>query len=213
MMAEQDITVTVTDVQQYEVTIVLTPDGISEAGGESVVSATVDPASPTAFAVNVTVEGSGDDTDEYEISSNKTLFFAADAEESTGSVSITAVNNNEHNDDVEVTVSGSVVPSSLTSVRIPKGTKLTIEDDDVAAPQVTLTLRPSRVEEASTTERVEGEVGQGCTPRTSRLASAPTSSQLQWQMLLYADEPEAPERAERQTSVMISVQAIDAGLS
>ena len=151
LTATQDIDVTVTSTDEYEVTIVLTPDEISEGGGESVVTATVDPASPTAFAVNVTVNGSSDDGDAYEISSNKTLFFAADAEESTGSVSITAVNNNDHNDDVEVKVGGDVVPGSLEGYSVEEA-ELTIEDDDVAPPQVTLSLRPSRIDEGGEVE-------------------------------------------------------------
>ncbi len=140
--AEQDIAVEVTSVDEWEVTMVLTPDTISEAGGKSVVTATVKPASPTAFAIEVSVTGT---TDERTVEGT-TLFFAADAEESTGSVEITAVNNNAHNDDVELTVSGSVVPSSLENFSV-KSDKLTIEDDDVAPPQVSLSLRPSRINE------------------------------------------------------------------
>ncbi len=146
--AEQDIEVTVGGVDEWEVTIVLTPDSISEGGGKSTVTATVSPASPTAFAVQVDVGGTADDRT---VSDNTTLFFAADAEESTGTVEVTAVNNNDHNDDVTVTVSGTVVGAQDGDNISVESAKLTIVDDDVAPPQVTLSLRPSRVDEGETT--------------------------------------------------------------
>ncbi len=139
---EQDIAVEVTSVDEWEVTMVLTPDEISEAGGTSVVSATVSPASPTAFAIEVVVA----ESDYYEVSGT-TLFFAADAEESTGSVEITAVNNNVYEGDIEeIDVGGNVVPSSLENISV-EAAELTITDDDVAPPQVSLSLRPSRIDE------------------------------------------------------------------
>ena len=158
LMATQDIDVTVTSTDEWEVTMVLTPDEISEGGGTSVVSATVDPASPTAFAVTVTVTDTNDETDEAddetddyaELSRNVTLFFAADAEESTGSVSITAINNNAYEGDKTFEVIGTVVPD-LDNFSV-EDAELTIEDDDVAPPQVTLSLRPSRIDEGGEVE-------------------------------------------------------------
>ncbi|MYK99309.1 MAG: hypothetical protein F4014_11035 [Gemmatimonadetes bacterium] len=138
------VNVTVTDVQQYEVTIVLSDDEISENGGSTDVTATVDPASPTAFAVEVDVST----TNDYTVTGS-TLFFAAGATESTGSVSIEAINNNVINDDVEVEVGGSVVPSALEGYSVEAAT-LTITDDEEPNPQVTLSLRPIRIDEGGT---------------------------------------------------------------
>ncbi len=143
--SEQDIEVTVTSVDEWEVTMVVTPDEISEAGGKSVVSATVKPASPTAFAIEVMVGGTADER----TVSGTTLFFAADAEESTGTVEITAVNNNVYSGDVDITVDGSVVPSSLENFSV-EAAELTITEDDVddrSDPVVTLTLDPASISE------------------------------------------------------------------
>ena len=89
------------------VELVLTPDSIDEDGGESVVTARVAEASMTAFTVEVAVAPVAPATaDDFTVSSNTVLSFAANATESTGEVTIAAVDNGEIEDDLEVTVSG-----------------------------------------------------------------------------------------------------------
>ena len=130
----QDISVNVTDVDESlpRVTLVLTPASITENGGVSRISATVDKASAEAFDVTVSAAAvapavAGD----FILSNNMTLSFAANAASSTGAVSITAVNNDDYAADKTVTVSGSV---SSTDVTAPADVTLTIEEDDDKPP-------------------------------------------------------------------------------
>ena len=143
--APPDATLTITDDEVAEgpaVTLVLTPALVGENGGVSTVTATVSPASSEAFTVTVAAAAvapavSGDFT-----LSGATLNFAADATDSTGEVTITAVDNDEDAPDKTVTVSGTV---SLEGVTAPPDATLTITDDEVAeGPAVTLVLTPAR---------------------------------------------------------------------
>ena len=112
-------------------TLVLTPALVGENGGVSTLTATVSPASSEAFTVTVAAAAvapavSGDFT-----LSGATLNFAADATDSTGEVTITAVDNDEDAPDKTVTVSGTV---SLEGVTAPPDATLTITDDDEPPP-------------------------------------------------------------------------------
>ena len=86
------------------------------------------PASETPFTVTVATNPapSGD----FKVTPNRTLSFAADATSSTGTVTITAVNNNVDAADRTVTVSGT---ASINTVTAPSDLTLTIPDDDVPA--------------------------------------------------------------------------------
>ncbi len=113
------------------VTLVLTPDEIAE-NGESTVTATVEPASVLPFEVTVaaaavTPAQAGD----FTLSENATLTFAANATQSTGAVTITAVDNTVDEADKSVTVTGT--PSDDVEVAAPDAQTLTITDDDVLA--------------------------------------------------------------------------------
>ena len=114
------------------VTLVLSPGSVAEDGGASTLTATVSPASPEAFTVTVSAAAvapavAGDFT-----LSGTTLRFEADATQSSGEVTITAVDNDEDAPDKTVTVSGSV---SLEGVRAPADATLRILDDDGATPR------------------------------------------------------------------------------
>ena len=121
-------TVTIEDDEGApQVTLVLTPDSVGENGGVSTVTATVSPVSAEAFTVTVSAAAvapavAGDFT-----LAGTTLSFAADAAESTGVVTITAVDNDEAAPDKSVTVSGSV---SLDGATAPADATLRIADDD-----------------------------------------------------------------------------------
>ena len=146
------------------VTLVLTPASIDENGGVSRVTATVSPASPEAFTVTVsaaavepakagdfTLAGTGGAV-------AVTLSFAADATESSGEVTITAVDNDEDAPDRTVTVTGSV---SLEGVAAPAAVTLTIADDDeevTEPPVVTLVLTPASIDENGGVSRVTATV-------------------------------------------------------
>ena len=113
------------------VTLVLDPDSIAE-GGSSTVTATVAPASDAAFEIEVSAAvDSGNDADVFELSTNVTLQFAANETASTGTVTISAVDNAVDEDDKTVTVSGSVLAGA--EVLVAAAQPLTITDDDVLA--------------------------------------------------------------------------------
>ena len=127
--AEQTVTIA-DDEGSPQVTLVLTPQSIAEDGGVSTVTATVSPASATAFTVAVasapvSPAGTGDFAQ-----SGTTLSFAAGAAASTGSVTISAVDNTADTPNLQVSVSGTV---SSPGVSAPAVATLTILDDDATA--------------------------------------------------------------------------------
>jgi hypothetical protein len=126
------------------VTLLLTPASIDEDGGVSRVTARVSPSSREPFTVMVSAAAvepamAGD----FVLAGTGgagavTLSFAANATESSGEVTITAVDNGELAPDKTVTVSGTV---SLDGVAGPAAVTLTIADDDeevTEPPAVTL---------------------------------------------------------------------------
>ena len=139
-----DATLTVADNEQPPVvTLVLKPGSITENGGVSRITASASPASSEAFTVTVSAAAvSPTVAGDFTLSSTL-LTFAAGATSSTGSVTITAANNNVDAPDKSVTVSGSV---SLADADDPTDTTLTITDDD-APPRLTLVLTPGSISE------------------------------------------------------------------
>ena len=127
--AEQTVTIA-DDEGSPQVTLVLTPPSIAEDGGVSTVTATVSPVSATAFTVAVasapvSPAGAGDFGQ-----SGTTLSFAEGAAASTGSVTISAVDNTADTPNLQVSVSGTV---SSSGVSAPAVATLTILDDDTPA--------------------------------------------------------------------------------
>ena len=143
-----EATVTVEDNDDAPtVTLVLTPASITENGGKSTVTATLD--HPSSEATTVTVSAapvspavSGD----YTLSTNTTLTIAAGETTSTGVVTITAVNNDVDAEDKEVTVSATA--ENDQGVTAPQDATLTITDDD--APELSIA-------DASVTEGDSGD--------------------------------------------------------
>ncbi len=123
-------TVTITDGEVAPVvTLVLNPDSIAEDGGTSTLTATVSSASTEPFTVTVAVEPDAPALPQDYVLSGDTLSFAADATESTGEVTITAVDNDEDAPDKMLMVSATV---SVDGVTAPADATLTITDDDEA---------------------------------------------------------------------------------
>ena len=136
---------TIAQVTAPRVTLVLTPDSIRESDdtqqlGEehvSTVTATVSPAHDQAFTVTVTAAPvSSAVAGDFTLSTNTTLSFAADAGDSTGTVTITAVDNAVHNDDRTVTVSGT---ASASGVAAPADVTVTIDNEDMRGVTVSVT--------------------------------------------------------------------------
>ena len=126
------VTVTDNDTTTPTVTLALSAGSIGENGGVSTVSATVSPASAAAFTVTISAAAvSPAVAADFRLSANRVLSFAENATASTGSVTITGVDNDVDAADKTVTVSGTV---SATSVTAPPNRTLTLEDDDAATP-------------------------------------------------------------------------------
>ncbi len=124
------------------VTLVLTPDTITEDGGASALSATLDHASGRDTVVTVSVSPVGPATaSDYSLSPNVEtleLLIPAGDTESDGTVTITAVDNAVHAPDKTVTVSATAANDA--GVTAPQDVTLTITDDDNAAPTGAVTI-------------------------------------------------------------------------
>ena len=110
------------------VTLVLSPDSITEAGGTSTVTARLN--HPSSEATTVTVSAapvSPEVAGDYTLSGSQ-LTIAAGATESTGVVTITAVDNDMEVPDRRVTVSGTAMNNH--EVTDPRDVTLTIVDDE-----------------------------------------------------------------------------------
>ena len=174
-------TVTITDDEAApEVTLLLAPASIGEDGGMASVTASVAPASSEAFTVTVSALAVEPGSSSDFTLAGATLSFAADATESTGGVTITAVDNEVDAPDKSVTVSGAV---SLEGVTAPAAVTLTIADDDEPAVMplvVTLLLAPASIGEdggmASVTASVAPASAEAFTVTVSALAVEPGSS-------------------------------------
>ncbi len=137
------------------VTLVLTPDSISESGSSnsSTVTATLEQAVDSEFTVTVSAEAvspvvAGD----FTLSTNKVLTFPANTTTSTGTVTITAVNNNVDAPDKTVTVAGEL--SSGAGAAAPSPVELTIRDDD-SEPTLNITVDPVTIAETGGTSTIK----------------------------------------------------------
>ena len=120
-------TVTVNDDDATpQVTLVLMPDSIGENGGTSIVTATLERASSAVTTVTVSAAASTD----YGLTNNRILTIAAGATASSGTVRLTAVDNNVDAPDKTVTVSATAENSHGATA--PANVTLTITDDDSA---------------------------------------------------------------------------------
>ena len=147
------LTLTITDDEAAPaVTLVLTPDSIGEDGGTATVTATVSAASPEPFSVTVAFEPDAPAVAEDFVVSGATLSFAANTTESTGEVTIAAVDNDVDAPDKTLRVSGTV---SRVDVTAPAEATLTIVDDDEASSTVTLSVTPDRIDEGAPATQIE----------------------------------------------------------
>ena len=123
------IGIPVVNVTVPRVELVLTPRSIDENGGESIVTARVTEASMTPFTVTVAATPVAPATaTDFTVSSNTVLSFAPGAAESTGEVTIAAIDNGEIEGHLEVTVSGTATGRSDVSKPIDE--TLRIRDDE-----------------------------------------------------------------------------------
>ncbi len=160
--APVDVTLIITDDEEQPtdppktetpvVTLLLTPQMISEDEGVSTVTAIVSPVSSEAFTVSVSAGALSPAVAGDFMLAGTTLSFAANATQSTGTVTITAVDNAVDAPDKMVRVSGTV---SLTETDAPVDVTLIITDDEeqptdppkTETPVVTLLLTPQMISE------------------------------------------------------------------
>ncbi len=152
-------------------TLALSESTISENGGASTVTATLSAASSENVTVSVSADAVSPAVNaDFTLSQNKTLTIAAGETSSTGTVTITGVDNSVDAPNKTVTVSGTA--SGGHGAADPASKTLTITDDD-AAPSgaITLSVSPTSVAEADsiTTATVTAQLP-GTTTRSADTA-------------------------------------------
>ena len=135
-----DATLTLEDDEDLPtLTLALDNSSIGEAGGVAAVTASLSGASSAATAVTVSAApNAGAVATDFTVSTNKTLTIAAGDTDSTGTVTITGVNNAVDAPDKTVTVSATV--SGGNGVAVPGTATLTLTDDDGPPTGIALTL-------------------------------------------------------------------------
>ncbi len=131
----EDVTLTITD--KPHVTLALSNSSITEKGGKATVTASLDYPSSEITTVTVSVEPDSPAVAEDFVVTGTTLTIAAGEESSSGTVTISAIDNDTDAPDKTLTVSGSA--SNRDGVTDPEDLILTIEDDE-DAPAMTLVL-------------------------------------------------------------------------
>ena len=118
------------DAQGGKVTLLLSPSTIDESGTDNVSRVTASLDAAASATTTVAISTSPTSAAWFNLSVNRTLTIAAGDTTSTGTVTITAVDDNDYIGNRQVTVSGSA--SNDVGVTNPDDVLLTItEDDDV----------------------------------------------------------------------------------
>ena len=127
------------------VTLHLDDDRLNEDLQRATVTATVAPASPVAFTVTISASPVAPATeDDFTLSTNRELSFAANETESTGTVTIRPVADDDPEPNDVVRVSGA---TSNAAIPDPDGVTLTIINDDPDFPQDIAIDAPASVDE------------------------------------------------------------------
>ena len=126
-----DTTVTITDDDSAPtVTLSLSDDPIGENGDATIVTALLSQASSEATTVTISVDpDSPASSADYSISTNRILAIAAGQTSSTGTVTITAVDNDIDAPDKTAQITGDA--ANVLGIADPSDVTLTIADDDV----------------------------------------------------------------------------------
>ena len=164
-MASERAPATVRIPPGLEVTLHLSDDAPFESEGRVTVTATASPASPVPFTVEISASPVPPATDDdFTLSTNQVLSFAANATESTGTVTIRVVGDSDPEPNDVVTVSGAVSNAAIPN---PDDVTLTILNDDAEAFDVEVGA-PAAVDENVGTATVTYTL-------TTRLNSAPVA--------------------------------------
>ncbi len=165
-----DATLTIIDDEAAQVTLVLSPSSISENAEVSTITATLDRTVAVATTITVSAEAvSPAEASDFTLSGATTLTIAANVATSTGTVTITAVNNTTDAPDKRVTVSATVAGGNMAV--LSSSETLTITDDD-QAPDVTLVLTPSSISENAEVSTVSATLSHPSSAITTITVSA-----------------------------------------
>ena len=156
------------DDPEPAVTLELTPAEIAEAGGSALVTARLDRPSEEATTVSVSVLVSVAAGSVLEVTGD-TLAIAAHATASTGTVRITAIDNDTDEPDRTVTVFGEA--DNALGVSGPAPATLTIADDD-ATPAATLALSQDPIAEGGSAALVTAALDRASSERTTFTVTA-----------------------------------------
>ena len=133
--------------------------------GSATVTATLNRASTEAVTLTVAAAaGTNAAVTDFNLSSANTLTIAAGETSSTGTVTVTAVDNTADAPDKQVTVSATV--SGDSGVADPTSVTLTIDDDE-AAPTVTLALADASISENGGTTTVTATLSHASSAATT----------------------------------------------
>ncbi len=150
------------------VTLELSSPSIGENGGSASVTASLSGPSSEEVTVAVFAYPVSPMSGDFTISSNRTLTIAAGQTSSTGSVTITGVDDGVDAPDRSVNVGAAV---SGGEVSAPSSRMLTITDDD-GAPTVVLTLNPPTIGENGGSSRITASLSARSTAETTVKVSA-----------------------------------------
>ena len=129
-LSDEDVPVTTTDDEDAPtVTLVLMPSSISENGEVSTITATL--SHPSSAITTITVSAtpvSPATASDFTLSSTDTLIIAATTTTSMGTVTITAVDNDDRADEKTVTVSATA--NNAQGITDPSDVTLTLTDDE-----------------------------------------------------------------------------------
>ena len=130
-LAADSLTLTLKDDEpEPKLSLVLTPDSIREDGGSTIVTATLDIASPEETVITVSAAPVAPAADgDFELSGNTELRIAPNERTSTGTVTITA-NDNEVDEPQNKKVTVSATAVNDLGVGDPDEETLTIADND-----------------------------------------------------------------------------------
>ena len=155
---DEELTIT-DDDDPPTVTLRLSRTSISENGGSTTVTARLDRVSSETTTVNVSATAvSPAVAEDLTVSVNKTLTILEGQKNSTGTVTITANNNDADTPNKTVRVHGTADNSH--GVTVPDDEELTITDDD-AAPVMTLEVNPTVIAEAAGNSTVTVRINNG----------------------------------------------------
>ena len=151
------------DEEQPRVTLAVTPASVAENNGQSTVTASLNTIVESDVEVTVTTEPAvAAESDDF-TQTGTLLTIPAGQKTSTGTVTISAVDDDVDGPDKNLVVRGAVEVVGMEQsglVWFPYDESLTIQDDETVSTEVALSVNPTSVEEddAATTVTVTAEL-------------------------------------------------------